>query len=219
MAGTVTNMRIMAVSDRILQKLYSTDVARRFSKIDLLIGCGDLPFYYLDFLASALDTQLLYVRGNHDRSPQYTVDGRVLSGVPGGTDIHGRLVHVNGLIIGGFEGSMRYRPGAPLMYSEREMSIIVSKMFPLFLWNIVRYGRAIDIMVTHSPPYKIHDRSDIAHRGFKVFRTIMKYFPPKYLLHGHIHVYRQDAVRKTKYRDTLVMNVYPYRLINVSTNL
>lgn len=205
----------MAVSDRILEKLYATDVANRYSNIDLIIGCGDLPFYYLDFLTSALDAQLLYVKGNHDQGPQYTANGRVLTGVPGGIDIHGRIVKYNGLLIGGLEGSMRYRPNAPLMYSEREMSLIAARLFPTLLMNLARYGRAIDILVTHSPPFKIHDRTDIAHQGFKIFRTIMKLFTPKYLLHGHIHVYRQDLPRETVFGETVVINVYPYRLIDL----
>lgn len=207
-------MRIMAVSDRILEKLYASDVGSRFSDVDLLIGCGDLPFYYLDFLTSALDTELVYVRGNHDRGPQYTVDGRVLTGVPGGIDIHGRIIKTQGLLIAGLEGSMRYRPRAPYMYTDQEMSFNASRLLPYFVWNLIRYGRAIDILVTHSPPSGIHDRQDIAHRGFKVFRTIMRYFPPKYLLHGHVHIYRQDVPRETRFRDTMVINVYPFRVLD-----
>jgi Icc-related predicted phosphoesterase len=208
-------MRIMAVSDRILEKLYSPDVGSRYSGLDLIIGCGDLPYYYLEFLTSALNTDLLYVRGNHDIGPQYTADGRVLTAVPGGIDIHGRFVRKNGFLIAGFEGSMRYRPGAPYMYSEREMSLMVSKLAPALLWNLVRYGRGIDILVTHSPPFEIHDGRDLAHRGFKIFRTLMRYFPPRYMLHGHVHVYRRDIPRETRFGDTVVINVYPFRLIDV----
>ena len=59
-------MKIMAVSDQVLDFLYSSKVWHSFPDIDLIVGCGDLPFYYLDFLASALDAPLIYVRGNHD---------------------------------------------------------------------------------------------------------------------------------------------------------
>jgi Icc-related predicted phosphoesterase len=212
-------MRIMAVSDRILETLYASDVGSRYSDLDLIIGCGDLPYYYLEFLTSALNTDLLYVRGNHDIGPQYTADGRVLTGVPGGVDIHGRFVKKKGLLIAGLEGSMRYRPQAPYMYSEREMSLMVTRMVPSLLWNLARHGRGIDILVTHSPPFEIHDGRDIAHRGFKIFRTLMSYFPPKYLLHGHVHVYRQDVPRETRFRDTMVINVYPFRLIDIDFDI
>lgn len=205
-------MRLMAVSDRLLDKLYATDVGSRYPNIDLLIGCGDLPFFYLEFLISALDTRLVYVRGNHDAGPQYTSDGRVLTSVDGGLDIHGRVTEIDGLIIAGLEGSMRYRSRSPYMYTEREMTWNVVRLVPQLLWNVVRYGRAVDILVTHSPPYEIHDGRDIAHQGFKVFRTFMKWFRPRYLLHGHIHVYRHDTPRVTQFEDTTVINVYPCRV-------
>lgn len=207
-------MRLMAVSDRLLDNLYASDVGTRYPNIDLLIGCGDLPFFYLEFLISALDTRLVYVRGNHDIGPQYTSDGRVLNDVDGGLDIHGHVTIVDGLIIAGLEGSMRYRSGSPFMYTEREMTWNVARLVPQLLWNQGRYGRAIDILVTHSPPYKIHDGRDIAHQGFKIFRAFMRRFRPRYLLHGHIHVYRHDTPTVTRFEDTTVVNVYPLRVFD-----
>jgi Icc-related predicted phosphoesterase len=121
---------------------------------------------------------------------------------------------VNDLIVAGLEGSMRYRPFADLMYTETEMIGQVARMMPIFLWNRQRYGRALDILVAHSPPWRIHDGRDIAHTGFKIFRTLLTYLKPKYLLHGHIHIYRQDTVRVTQFAQTTVMNVYPYLVFN-----
>jgi Icc-related predicted phosphoesterase len=202
----------MAVSDRIVDHLYSSDVPTQYREIDLLIGCGDLPFYYLEFLISALDTRMVYVRGNHDIGPQYLADGRSLDHVPGGTDIHRRVVEIDGLLIAGLEGSIRYRPKAPYMYSEQEMRWNAISLYPQLLLNRIRYGRAIDILVTHSPAAGIHDQRDPAHRGFVVLRNMMRTFRPKYLLHGHVHVYRNDVARVTRYLDTTVVNVYPYKM-------
>lgn len=208
-------MKILAVSDRVMGNLYHAHVHQAYPDVDLIIGCGDLPFYYLDFLVSALDVPLLYVRGNHDGTPQYTMDGRVLTGVPGGLDIHGRVVTLQGLTLAGLEGSMRYRPDDPLMYSEGEMGWEMTRLLPQLLWRRFRYGRALDILVTHSPPYQIHDRRDRAHSGFKLFHDFMRLFRPRYLLHGHVHVYRRDVPCVTRYQDTIVVNVYPYRLLNL----
>ena len=185
----------------------------RYSDIGLIIGCGDLPFYYLEFLLSALNSPLVYVKGNHDKGPQYTAEGRVLTYVEGGLDIHGRIALVNGLLIAGFEGSMRYRPNAPLMYTETEMKWNVARLLPSLLWSRIRLRRNLDILVAHSPPYLIHDRADLAHRGFKVFRTFMQKVRPRYMLHGHVHVYRNDIPRVTRFGETTVINVYPYRVL------
>jgi Icc-related predicted phosphoesterase len=206
-------MKILAVSDRVLDQLYCADVRQKFPDVELILGCGDLPFYYLDFLISALDKRLVYVRGNHDAGPQYTATGKVLTEVPGGTDVHGRIVQRDGLLIAGLEGSMRYRPNAPHMYTEAEMRRQVAGMLPVLLRNKMRYGRYLDILITHSPPFGIHDKPDIPHTGFKIFLNFMQWFRPKYLLHGHIHIYRRDTIRETRYGETAVINVYPYYLL------
>jgi Icc-related predicted phosphoesterase len=211
MLGRVT-VRILAVSDRVLDQLYCSDIRFKYPGIDLIIGCGDLPFYYLEFLVSALDSPLFYVLGNHDGGPQYTIDGKVLTKAQGGTDIHKRVINLDGLLIGGLEGSMRYQANSPYMYTEGEMVMNVLGMIPQLLWNRRRHGRFLDILVTHSPPFEIHDGKDIPHTGFKIFRSFMQWFRPKYLLHGHMHVYRNDIQRVTPFQETKVVNVYPYRV-------
>jgi Icc-related predicted phosphoesterase len=211
-------MKILAVSDRVIDWLYSNHVREKYPDVDLIIGCGDLPFYYLDFLTSALDRPLVYVRGNHDAGPQYAADGRVWNGVRGGIDLHKRVIQRNGLILAGLEGSMRYRPNADHMYTDSEMTIQMAQLVPQLLWNRQRYGRALDILVTHSPPFGIHDRPDLPHTGFKAFLSFMRLFKPRYLLHGHVHLYRPGAETTTRYEETTVINVYPYRLLHTEMN-
>ena len=208
-------MKILAVSDRVLDKLYSGQIRQSYADVDLIIGCGDLPFYYLDFLTSAIDAPLVYVRGNHDGGIQYAVDGRTWSEVRGGVNIHGKVVTRKGLIIAGLQGSMRYKAHADYMYSETEMRAAIAQLVPRLLWNRQRFGRALDILVTHSPPFGIHDRPDLPHTGFKVFLSFLRLFRPRYHLHGHVHIYRQDEVTQTQYENTTVVNVYPYRVLEV----
>jgi Icc-related predicted phosphoesterase len=88
-----------------------------------------------------------------------------------------------------------------------------ARLVPRLLLNRQRYGRYLDILVTHSPPFGVHDRSDIAHTGFKIFHTFIKLFKPRYMLHGHIHVYRQDVPRVTQVDETTIINIYPYRVL------
>lgn len=207
-------MNILAVSDRVMDSLYCSDVRSKYPDVDLLIGCGDLPFYYLEFLVSALDVPMLYVRGNHDKGPQYTVTGRILEQVQGGIDLHGSVMNHEDLLVAGLEGSMRYRPGAPFMYTDAEMRREIAKLFPRLFWNRQRYGRYLDILITHSPPFGIHDRSDLPHTGFKPFLNLLRVFKPKLMVHGHIHIYRRNTRTVTQYEDTTIVNVYPYRLID-----
>jgi Icc-related predicted phosphoesterase len=212
LAGT---LKILAVSDRVLDRLYTSNVRERVPEIDVIVGCGDLPYYYLDFLISALDVPLVYVHGNHDGGPQYTVDRGVMTGVPGGKEIHGRSVKIKDVLFAGLGGSMRYRPRAPHMYTETEMRGQVARLVPRLIWNRQRHGRYLDVLVAHSPPFGIHDRTDLPHTGFKVFLTLMQMFKPRYLLHGHIHIYSQDYARVTQHEQTTVVNVFPYKVMDL----
>lgn len=208
-------MKILAVSDEVLDVLYSPTVRERYPGVDLLIGCGDLPYYYLDYLTSALDAPMVYVLGNHDQGPQYGVDGKKLKGVRGGVNIHGRVVEEQGLLMAGLEGSMRYRPQASLMYTEAEMRRQVLRLLPQLLWQKMKHGRVMDILVTHSPPYQIHDRSDLAHRGFRSFRVLLERFQPRYMLHGHIHLFQRGS-QVTRYHETTIINVFPLHLLMIT---
>jgi Icc-related predicted phosphoesterase len=42
----------------------------------------------------------------------------------------------------------------------------------------------------------------------------MRKFRPKYLIHGHIHLYDLQTPRITKYEDTTVLNAYSYYIID-----
>ena len=56
---------------------------------------------------------------------------------------------------------------------------------------------------------------DVTDRGFKVFLSFLRLFRPRYHLHGHVHIYRQDEVRETRFEETTVVNVYPYKVLEI----
>ena len=92
-----------------------------------MLGCGDLPFDYLEYLVSRLDVPLLYVPGNHDPSlkpPDMTWmplrSELPVPGPQGCTNIDGRVVEVNGLRVAGLGGSLRYKEG-PNQYTQAQM--------------------------------------------------------------------------------------------------
>ena len=207
-------MKVLAVSDRVQEHIYSPAIRARHGDVKMVFGCGDVPYYYLEYIVTMLSVPLLYVRGNHDQ-PVYMSGGRIATHAEGCLDVHGRVVFQSGLLVAGIEGSMRYRPRAPHMYSETEMRGQIARLVPQLLWNRQRTGRYLDVLVAHSPPYGIHDRDDLPHTGFKVFLQFMRLFKPRYLLHGHIHLYRRDTVRQTRVGETEVINVYPYQLLDI----
>jgi Icc-related predicted phosphoesterase len=91
----------------------------------------------------------------------------------------------------------------------------VWRLVPALVLNRLRYGRYLDILITHAPPAGIHDKPDRCHQGFPAFRTFMDWFRPRYLIHGHIHVYGPEEQTTTIYGHTQVINTYGYRVVEI----
>lgn len=204
-------MKILAVSDQVVEGLYSPQICDRFGDVDLVLSCGDLPYSYLEYIVTLLNIPCLFVHGNHDQ-PEYTATGRTLTEPGGWINIDEKTVAVKGVLIAGLEGAVRYKPRGDFQYTEAEMAHKALRLAPALMLNRVRYGRYLDVLVTHAPPYGIHNDQDIPHRGFKTFLWLMRRFRPRYLLHGHKHVYKPQSYR-TRYMGTEVINVYPFRII------
>ena len=200
--------KVLSLSDKQIDSIYSSQVKTRFADVDLILGCGDLAYYYLEFVISMLNVPLYYVRGNHSNLVEHTSSGPKTH-PHGGTDLHRRVINCHGLIIAGVEGSLRYREG-PFQYSQTEMWGHVLRIAPRLLRNRVLYGRYLDIFISHAPPWGIHDQPDLPHQGIKAFRWLLETFRPRYHFHGHIHVYRQDVQTVTQYLSTTVINTYGF---------
>jgi hypothetical protein len=113
------------------------------------------------------------------------------------------------LLLAGIEGSNRYNFGEH-QYTQVEMWAFAFSLAPALMVNKIRYGRYLDILITHAPPWKIHDMDDLPHHGIKAFNWLIKVFTPLYHLHGHTHVYRPDTIIETQVGATCVINTYGY---------
>jgi len=202
-------MRILSLSDTVVSSLYSPLLRTRHEKVDVIVGCGDLPYHYLEYVFNGLAAPLYYVRGNHDKVIEYSSAGQ-RSEPHGGIDLHGRVARYNGLLLAGVEGCLRYRPG-PFQYTQAEMWWHVARLVPGLLRNRLLYGRYLDVFVTHAPPTGIHAADDLPHRGIDAFRWLVKVFRPALHLHGHIHVYYPWQVMETMDGLTRVINSYGWQ--------
>ncbi len=212
-------MRALVVCDKVEPILYSGGIKRHVGAVDLIISCGDLPHYYLDFITSMLGKPTYYVFGNHGREVEFEAGKgdawRAVSEPAGATNLHGRTEREGGLLLAGLEGSVRYNSAPRFQYTQMEMWLNIYRLAPSLLLNRVRYGRYLDVLVAHAPPWGIHDQPDRPHQGFQSFLAFMRWFKPRYLLHGHIHLYRRDVVTRTHYAATEVINTYPYQLLEL----
>ncbi|NTW03911.1 MAG: metallophosphoesterase [Oscillochloris sp.] len=208
-------MQILTMSDEVVPAIYSLNIKQRFQGVDLILSCGDLPIYYVDFVITMLGVPCFYVWGNHD-GPEIQADGQTLYEVRGGTCLEDRSVLHNGILIAGLGGSLRYKEEGRHQYTDSEMMRRAWRLVPQLLINRLRYGRYLDMLITHAPPLGIHNGPDYPHHGFRAFLWLMDRFCPRYLIHGHIHLsYGYDITIQSTYRSTMVLNTAGYRMLKV----
>lgn len=204
-------MKILAVSDQAVERVYALAANGHFRDVNLILGCGDLPYEYLEYLETMLSKPLFYVPGNHD--PVYN-PAYARSYAEGGINLDGRVLAANGVLLGGLGGSVRYRPDGVNQYSQGKMYLRALNLLPKLIFNRVRYGRALDVLITHSPPFGVHDDDTQAHRGLRAINALLRFAKPRYHFHGHTHFYRnnlEDSI--TTFHGVTVMNIYPYKII------
>ncbi len=225
-----SSLKILCVADHVDPLVYSTRAHERFSEIDLVLSAGDLQMKYLGFIASSLNKPVVFVFGNHNLEELERFERRLMPPSEadhpsfssahryGSTYADGKVVRVDGLLIAGLGGSMRYNNGAH-QFTEFQMAMRMVRLIPRLLWNRIVHGRYVDILLTHAAPRGIHDRTDKCHIGFKSFRWFMRRFKPRYLLHGHIHLYDPNEPRVTRYFQTDVINVYDHYVLEYNDTL
>jgi Icc-related predicted phosphoesterase len=216
-------LKILCISDQIDPQVYSPLIRERFGDIDLILSAGDLPLDYLDFIISNLNKPLFFIFGNHHtedlryyRKPwniQLLQEVKEYLGC-GAIYLGSRVKKEGDFIAAGFGGSMRYNNG-PNQFTNFEMFIEILKIIPRLLWNRIVHGRFLDVLLTHAPPKGIHDKKDKCHLGFKSYLWFMKMFKPKYLVHGHIHLYDLNDIRSTKWNETTVINAFSHYIIDM----
>jgi Icc-related predicted phosphoesterase len=204
-------VNILALSDRVEERLYSLISAKHFENIDLVLGCGDMPYDYLENMLTLLNAPLYYVPGNHD--PEYN-EQAPLSHAEGASNLDLKLVRENTFLIAGFGGSIRYRPDGINQYTQFEAFLRAYRLVPGLIWNRIHYGRFLDILITHSPPFGVHDEDTQAHQGLRALGWLIRFARPRYHFHGHTHFFRRNlAPSETTVGITRVVNVFPYKVI------
>jgi hypothetical protein len=182
---------ILCVADLIDPYVFSPLVKERFPKVDAVLCAGDVPAEYVDFLASALGKPVLFVTGSHPFSPESAE-------ASGAVNVEYRCVKVKAgektLLVA----------GAP----EAASSFRLLALYPALLWNRLRYGRALDVFLSHAPPLGAGDRPDCP--GLPCFRTFIERFRPAWHAHGKIHLFGPRAERVTARGKTRVVNASGY---------
>jgi len=206
--------KVLAVSDQVVDRIYTLSANEHFNDVDLILGCGDLPYTYLEYLVSVLRIPLYYVPGNHD--PEYNAY-RSLSYAEGGSNLDLKTARYKGLLLAGLGGSIQYRPDGVNQYTQREAFFRAYRLLIRLFGDQLRFGRKLDVLISHSPPFGIHDDESYAHQGLKALNFLIRAVQPRYLFHGHTHFFRHNLEENvTQVGRTTIMNIFPYKVIEIN---
>lgn len=231
-------MKILCVSDFVDPLIYNQNVKEIFPDIDIILCAGDLPMDYIDFIVSVFNKPTFFIFGNHNLKEfsfyhksskdftNHTTSEQIMSHGHGATYLgfktfsDRRITYVdkNGirtpLLIGGASGSNKYNNGLN-QYTNSQMKFKLICMIPKLLINKIRYGRYLDIFLTHATPRHVHDHEDPCHIGYECYNWFIKKFKPAFMVHGHIHLYDLREQRISEYCNTTVVNAYSHCIIDL----
>ena len=164
----------------------------RTEAVDLVVTLGDLNYFALQGLEQ-VSIPKIGVYGNHCHRGYFKDLGI--------KDLHRQTYEQDGLTFLGLEGCVRYKPNPEaVMYTEEEMQAQMRGL------------PKVDIVISHCPPYGIHDDpSDATHVGFRVFHHYLDWAGPRYWLHGHTY----PAVEETLVQNTKVVYTHGYKLLTL----
>lgn len=206
-------MRVLSVSDEVVAYLQSEGIHQKLGALDAIVGCGDLPPSYLEYLVSVLNVPCLYVNGNHNE-PEVRASGKTTAQPDGCEHLDLRTCFVGGLLFAGASGVLKYRPGL-YQYSEQAWQYRMITLTARVLIAQQRYRRKLDVLITHTPPAGLHDATG-AHRGPAALRQFVERMQPRYVIHGHIHLnYGYGDQSPLTHGNSLIINTHGYRLLEI----
>ena len=210
-------VRVLVIADEEAPNL-TVETLRNLSP-DLVLSAGDLPWHYVEYVASCVDAPMVFVPGNHDpeiprvrrnRNGTFTTDGMICDGPRphGATNADQHVIEAAGLRIAGLGGCVRYRPG-PHQYTQREYTRRARRLL-----RRAKRGGPIDVLLTHAPPLGLGDGDDKPHVGIEALHPVLERLQPSWHLHGHIHPYGQRMPDRTV-GPTTIRNVIPWRMLDI----
>lgn len=115
------------------------------------------------------------------------------------TDLNGKIININGIRIGGIQGSYRYKTEDFPSFTHEESIKFLNQM------------EEVDILLSHSGPFLDYN-TDIVHNGLKGITEYLYKNRVPYNIHGHNHV-NEDSYLKN---GTKVLERYLIEEINLN---
>ena len=190
-------IRLLAVSDDPDPTLDHERNREGLGRVDLIVGCGDLERDHLGFLGDAFRAPVCYVRGNHDRGPNWDyARPQTPEPIP-----DGRIHPAVGLKLLGLSW-----PGSATGRAARDdLAAWSQTLWALSRGALRRNGPVL--VLSHVPPLGAgDDPKDPYHTGFGAYRWLLRRLRPPLWLHGHTTVATVASTR-VEFEGTSLINV------------
>jgi calcineurin-like phosphoesterase family protein len=214
-------VKVLVIADEVASNLQERTL--REIDPDLVLSAGDLPWDYLEWIASSVDVPMVFVPGNHDPEIESARGGRfgdyfepgAMCDFPrphGVINADQEVVEAAGLRIAGLGGCVRYRRG-PHQYTQRQYRTRANRLL-----RKARSTGPVDVLLTHAPPRGLGDAEDGPHLGIEALHKVLLRLEPSWHLHGHIHPYGMTMPDR-QVGPTTIRNVIPWMVVDITPKL
>lgn len=168
---------------------------------DVILFLGDNDYWDLEIITTIYPRVPKYgVLGNHDMCIEGKETVLDEANIP---NIHLKIVECNGIKIGGFEGSIKYKSGGGYPLYTNQQSIECLDDFPY-----------CDVFITHSPSLYFLPDEISAHTGLLGVGQYVRDKRPQLHLYGHLHTREDTMYMATAEKCCYGVEWHKYHFIN-----
>ena len=165
------NIKLLIITDTHGLLSYKEELKEKLKHAkDYNLCCvlGDVTYNDYDIIIKYIPKEkIVGLLGNHD--------GFDILNYYGITDLNGKVINVDGIRIGGIQGSYRYKTEDFPSFTHDESIKFLNQM------------EEVDILLSHSGPFLDYN-TDIVHNGLKGITEYLYKNKVPYNIHGHNHV-------------------------------
>lgn len=184
-------IKILCIADAHGLLHHARDVLKNIppQEYNCVISLGDNYIDDLNIIKECVPTNVYGILGNHD---DYNALEKCNI-----TNIHKKIINIDGVKIAGFQGSNKYKNVEYPSFTQEESILECNEIEPA------------DILISHTGPYNLYNH-DIAHTGLSGISNYIKKNNIILNIHGHMH----DNMVKYSTNGTKVICVYGIAIVN-----
>ncbi len=190
------HIRILAIADThgdLAIKPEMQDKLKNVDDYDLCCLLGDITYSdYEVIIKNVSKEKMVGLLGNHDGCDvlrHYNIN-----------NLNGKVININGLRIGGIQGSIRYKNEEYPSFTHMESIDFLNKM------------EQVDILFSHSGPFWNYN-DDPVHNGLKGITNYLYKNKTPYNIHGHLHKNKLKVLKN----GTKVQCIYGVELLEINS--